>query len=92
MAGVNTTNPVRRVADLDEIADTAPKVSAQERKARLSRMGQMKDTFKSMDRVSIRLQEDTRVQINGYVFNIKGKTRVSVPALVAEVLEQSGRA
>lgn len=59
---------------------------------RLSRIDQMRDDFAKMDKVTVRLQEDTPVQINGYSFLIKGKTRVQVPALVAEVLEHAGLA
>lgn len=81
---VNTTKT-------EEPVDSAPSVSGAEKRERLSRLGQMKGIFNKMDKVSIRTQEDTRVQINGYVFKIKGKTRVMVPELVAEVLEQSGR-
>lgn len=42
-------------------------------------------------KVSVKLQEDTYVGINGYPFLIKGKERVSVPQQVADILEEAGR-
>ena len=68
----------------------AIEISGDERRARQSRIDLWRDRFAAMPKVSVRLAEDTRVQINGYAFEIKGKTTVKVPELVAEVLEQAG--
>jgi hypothetical protein len=51
----------------------------------------MRDYFAGQPKVSIKCREDERVQINGYVFIIKGGERVDVPKDVADILEESGR-
>jgi len=51
----------------------------------------MRKHFAKQPKVTVRVQEDTTVQINGYGFLIKGKTRVEVPEQVAQILEESGR-
>ena len=65
-------------------------ITGDERRARQSTIDMWRDRFAAMPKVRVRLAEDTRVQVNGYTFLIKGKETVSVPELVAEVLEQSG--
>jgi hypothetical protein len=51
----------------------------------------MKAYFDAQKRVSIKTREDERVQINDYIFIIKGGERVDVPEDVALILEQAGR-
>jgi hypothetical protein len=82
---------VKSNAGNDEIANTGPSVSASEKRDRLSRLGEQKRRMAEMPKVTVRCPVDTRVQVNGLVLNIKGKTRVAVPEIFAEVLEQSGR-
>jgi hypothetical protein len=56
----------------------------------MSQIDRMRDIFKAQPKVKVRLQEDQRVQINGYTFNIKGHATVEVPESVATVLEEAG--
>jgi len=54
-------------------------------------LARMRDYFAAQPKVTIKCLEDERVQINGYVFIIKGGERVDVPKDVADLLEQSGK-
>lgn len=47
--------------------------------------------LKAQPKVTVKCHEDTHVQINGYSFYIKAKTKVQVPQQVAEILEEAGR-
>lgn len=51
----------------------------------------MENHFAGQKRVEIKVQEDTYVAVNGYGFQIQGKTRVKVPEQVRDILEEAGR-
>lgn len=65
--------------------------SAQEQ-ARLSRIDQMRDYFKTQPRrrVKVRNDADVPVQINGYTFIVQANVNVDVPVDVADLLEEAG--
>lgn len=65
-------------------------MSGSEFRDRSSKIDRMRDLFAKQKKVAVRLPEDTRVQINGFTFLIKGKATVEVPESVLEVLEQAG--
>lgn len=85
----NKSQAAESTADAPE-GVAAINLGGDERRARLSQIDRMRDLFAAQKKVSVRLAEDTRVQINGYTFLIKGKTTVEVPESVAEVLENAG--
>jgi hypothetical protein len=82
--------PAESIAEAPEGVGTINMTGA-ERRARQSNIDMWRDRFAAMPKVRVRTTEDVRVQINGYTFQIKGKTPIEVPSLVAEVLDQSGR-
>lgn len=68
----------------------AIQLTGDEQRGRQSTIDRMRDLFAAQPKRKVRLAEDTRVQINGYPFFIKGKTTVEVPESVALVLEEAG--
>lgn len=51
----------------------------------------MREYFAAQPKVTIKTQQDEWVQVNGYVFIVKGGERVEVPKGIAEELEHAGR-
>jgi hypothetical protein len=51
----------------------------------------MRRWFASRPKVTIKVPDDTWVQLNGYTFIVKGGERVAVPDEVANILEEAGR-
>ena len=54
-------------------------------------ISRMRAYFETREKVEIKTREDERVQINDYVFMIKGGEKVKVPVDVRDLLEESGR-
>jgi hypothetical protein len=67
------------------------KTDAADRRAHESDIARTKAALAAQPKVTVKVQEDTYVGINGYGFLIKGKTKVEVPEQVAEILEEAGR-
>jgi hypothetical protein len=65
--------------------------TTEEDRAALERTNRMREYFASRPKVTVKTREDEWVQINDYVFIIKGGERVEVPVDVADILEESGR-
>ena len=78
-------------AEAGKVGAEAINASGAEIRQRQSNIDMWRDRFAEMPKVRVRTTEDARVQINGYTFQIKARTPVMVPELVAQVLDESGR-
>lgn len=71
--------------DLDEV------IGSDDKKRHQNKHDRTAEALSKQPKERVRVSEDTRVQINGYGFNIKGKTSVEVPEQVARILAEAGR-
>lgn len=83
--------PETGVESVGTVNDVDPSLSAVDVKRQKSDFRRMQEHLAGQKKVRVRVQEDTWVQLNGYTFQIKGKTWVEVPAQVAEILEEANR-
>lgn len=86
--------PVARPAEEVEVAPpiTFEEAKTQQESARLSRIDEMREYFKTQKRVRVKVRNDADVpvQINGYTFIVQANVPVDVPVDVADQLEQAG--
>lgn len=90
---VDKEAPVEEPAEeVQMTASTAePETSGSDRAAFESDLARTQKALAKQKKVTVKVQEDTYVAINGYGFLIQGKTKVQVPEQVAEILEEAGR-
>ena len=80
----------------DEAEVVAPKsfeeAKTEQESARLSRIDEMREYFKTQKRVRVKVRNDADVpvQINGYTFIVQANVAVEVPVDVADQLELAG--
>jgi len=68
-----------------------PVTDAADKRVHENDLARIQRALAAQPKVTVKVQEDTYVGINGYPFLIKGKTKVSVPQQVADILEEAGR-